>query len=297
MGYYSRFAQTRLCPPMKSYDLSNVSVLVVEKHSHMRTILRQVLRQFGIANVFDAATPPVGFQRYKDSYPDIVILDWAPDFDGLALVTKIRTGADGSFTFSSATANGLLEGGLRLNVDFLGSWRQFNEGRTNSNTVDSDDIRIVISGQRSTTTVSGCANAWVPVIMCTANTEKRHIVEARDAGATEYLLKPVSAKSIYDRIVSVVDDARPFVRTKAFTGPDRRRSAMPYGGAERRKENQAMAIPKPRTVEDGGEKQPEPKPGVKKPKKAKAGGKKKTAAKGEAAEPEKKPVADETAEA
>jgi len=236
MGYYSRFAQTRLYPPMKAYDLSNVSVLVVEKHAHMRTILRQVLRQFGIANVFDAATPPVGFQRYKDSYPDIVILDWAPDFDGLALVTKIRTGTD-------------------------------------------------------------AANPWVPVIMCTANTEKRHIVEARDAGATEYLLKPVSAKSIYDRIVSVVDDARPFVRTKAFTGPDRRRSAMPYGGAERRKENQAMAIPKPRTVEDGGEKQPEPKPGVKKPKKAKAGGKKKTAAKGEAAEPEKKPVADETAEA
>lgn len=221
---------------MQSYDLSNVSVMVVEKHAHMRTILRQVLRQFGIANVFDAATPPVGFQRYKDCYPDIIILDWGPDFDGLGLVTKIRAGTD-------------------------------------------------------------AANPWVPVIMCTANTEKHHIVEARDAGATEYLLKPVSAKSIYDRIVSVIEDARPFVRTKAFTGPDRRRSAMPFGGVERRKENQSMAIPKPRTAEGGGEKQPAPKPGVKKPGKAKADGKKKTAARGEAAKPEKKPAADETAEA
>ena len=86
---------------------------------------------------------------------------------GMGTDAKIRTGADGSFTFSSATANGLLEGGLRLNVDFLGSWRQFNEGRTNSNTVDSDDIRIVISGQRSTTTVSGCANGKVWMLSAT----------------------------------------------------------------------------------------------------------------------------------
>lgn len=203
---------------MKSYDLSNVSVLVVEKHSHMRTIMRQVLRQFGVANVFDAADPAVGFQRFKDAYPDIVVLDWGPDFDGLGLVTKIRTGAD-------------------------------------------------------------AANPWVPVIMCTANTEKRHIVEARDAGATEYLLKPVSAKSIYDRIVSVVDDARAFVRTAAFTGPDRRRSTMPFGGEERRNENLAMAIPKPRTPEDGKPQPPEPKAGGRTARKAKAGGKKKTAAK------------------
>jgi|GEM_PF-183521 len=224
---------------MKSYDLSNVSVLVVEKHSHMRTILRQVLRQFGIANVFDAADPTIGFQRYTDCFPDIVILDWGPDFDGLGLVTKIRTGADS-------------------------------------------------------------ANPWVPVIMCTANTEKRHIVEARDIGATEYLLKPVSAKAIYDRIVSVVDDARAFVRTKSFTGPDRRRSAMPFGGEERRKDNLAIAIPKPRTAEDAKEKPAEPTPGVKqakKPKRAKPVGNKVAMAKGKAGEPEAKPVADEPAEA
>lgn len=224
---------------MKSYDLSNVSVLVVEKHSHMRTILRQVLRQFGIANVFDAADPAVGFQRYKDCFPDIVILDWSPDFDGLGLVTKIRTGED-------------------------------------------------------------AANPWVPVIMCTANTEKRHIVEARDVGATEYLLKPVSAKSIYDRIVSVVDDARAFVRTKSFTGPDRRRSAVPFGGEERRKDNLAMAIPKPRTAEDAEEKPSDPKPGVKqakKPKTAKPVGKKVAVAKEKAGERETKPAADEPAEA
>ena len=219
---------------MKAYDLSNISVLVVEKHSHIRTILRQVLRQFGIANVFDAADPEIGFQRYKDCYPDIVILDWGPGFDGLGLVTRIRAGTD-------------------------------------------------------------AAKPWAPVIMCTANTEKRHIVEARDAGATEYLLKPVSAKSIYDRIVSVVDDARAFVRTAAFAGPDRRRSNMPFGGDERRKENLAMAIQVPRRAEDGKEKPPAKTPGVKKTGKSKAGGKKKAAANGGAAEPQMQPTGDNKA--
>jgi len=211
---------------MKSYDLSNVSVLVVEKHSHMRTLLRQVLRQFGIANVYDASDPAIGLQRYKDCYPDVVILDWGPDFDGLGLVKTIRTGAD-------------------------------------------------------------AGNPWVPVIMCTANTEKRHIVEARDVGATEYLLKPVSAKSIYDRIASVIDDARAFVRTKAFTGPDRRRNVGPFGGEERRKENLAIAIPKSKGPEDGEQKPPAPTTGEKKAKQAKAGGKKKTATGTDAAGPER----------
>jgi two-component system, chemotaxis family, chemotaxis protein CheY len=191
---------------MISYDLSNISVLIVEKHSHMRTILRQVLRQFGVPNVFDASEPAIGFQRYKDFYPDIVLLDWGPDFDGLALLSKIRAGSD-------------------------------------------------------------AGNPWVPVIMCTANTEKCHIVEARDVGATEYLLKPVSAKSIYDRIVSVIDDARLFVRTKSFTGPDRRRNDMPYGDEERRKENLAIEIPKPKTEEDTENKESKKKVGRRKKKK------------------------------
>jgi hypothetical protein len=59
---------------------------------------------------------------------------------------------------------------------------------------------------------------------------------ARDAGITEFLAKPISAKSLYDRILNVVLKPRPFVKTKTYFGPDRRRNVNPnYGGLERRR--------------------------------------------------------------
>ncbi|HWV54479.1 response regulator [Pseudorhodoplanes sp.] len=80
------------------------------------------------------------------------------------------------------------------------------------------------------------ANPFVPIIMLTGHSEKRRVVAARDAGVTEFLVKPLSARSLYERIVNVVVNPRPFVRTKTYFGPDRRRSLNPnYSGPERRR--------------------------------------------------------------
>ena len=68
------------------------------------------------------------------------------------------------------------------------------------------------------------ANPFVPIIMLTGHSEKRRVTAARDAGVTEFLVKPLSAKALYERILSVVLSPRPFVRTKTYFGPDRRRS-------------------------------------------------------------------------
>lgn len=77
---------------------------------------------------------------------------------------------------------------------------------------------------------------FVPIIMLSGHSEKRRIVEARDAGITEFLAKPVSAKSLYERILSVVLAPRPFIKTKDYFGPDRRRTVnAKYAGPERRK--------------------------------------------------------------
>lgn len=78
------------------------------------------------------------------------------------------------------------------------------------------------------------ANPFVPIIMLTADSEKRRVVTARDAGVTEFMVKPISAKLLHQRIMAVVLAPRPFVKTKTFFGPDRRRTANPYTGAERR---------------------------------------------------------------
>jgi hypothetical protein len=62
------------------------------------------------------------------------------------------------------------------------------------------------------------------------------VIEARDAGVTEFLAKPVAAKSLYERILSVVLAPRPFIKTRDYFGPDRRRTTnTKYIGPERRK--------------------------------------------------------------
>ncbi|MEX0590425.1 MAG: response regulator [Xanthobacteraceae bacterium] len=82
----------------------------------------------------------------------------------------------------------------------------------------------------------GNANPFVPVIMLSGHSEKRRVVEARDAGVTEFLAKPIAAKSLYERILSVVLNPRSFIQTKNYFGPDRRRNVNSnYAGPERRK--------------------------------------------------------------
>lgn len=78
-------------------------------------------------------------------------------------------------------------------------------------------------------------NRYIPIIMVTAYTELGQVVTARDAGITEFLAKPVSARSLFSRIKSVIENHRQYVRSQNFFGPDRRRrKAAPYSGTERR---------------------------------------------------------------
>ena len=84
------------------------------------------------------------------------------------------------------------------------------------------------------------ANPYVPIIMLTGHSEKKRVMAAREAGITEFMAKPISAKALYQRILNVVANPRPFVKTKTYFGPDRRRSvAANYGGPERRKGGKA----------------------------------------------------------
>ena len=78
-------------------------------------------------------------------------------------------------------------------------------------------------------------NPFVPVIMLTGHTHIDHVRMARDAGANEFLAKPVSVKAILSRLTAVIEHPRPFVRTKTYFGPCRRRRVIEdYHGPERR---------------------------------------------------------------
>jgi len=78
-------------------------------------------------------------------------------------------------------------------------------------------------------------NQMCPVIMITGHSTQKRVKEARDAGVTEFLAKPVTARGIIDRITRVVEFPRPFIRNEDYFGPDRRRRADPeYTGPRRR---------------------------------------------------------------
>ena len=88
-------------------------------------------------------------------------------------------------------------------------------------------------------------NPLVPIVMVTAHGEIERVIEARDAGMTEYLSKPVSAKLLYLRIVSVIENKRRFIRGGDFIGPDRRRRDNAFGGDDRRGDSKEPLGPSP----------------------------------------------------
>ena len=63
----------------------------------------------------------------------------------------------------------------------------------------------------------------IPIIMLTAHGERWRIVEAVKLGVNEFLCKPVSAKALLDRMVSILLKPRESVQVGDYYGPAPRR--------------------------------------------------------------------------
>lgn len=86
----------------------------------------------------------------------------------------------------------------------------------------------------------------LPIIMLSGHSEMSRVAAARDAGVSEFVVKPFSATSLFSRIEAVTERPRQFVKTDDFFGPDRRRRSVPHGHEERRKAGRDPAM-----TEDG----------------------------------------------
>jgi two-component system chemotaxis response regulator CheY len=76
---------------------------------------------------------------------------------------------------------------------------------------------------------------FTPVIMVTSETRREKVIMARNAGVSEYVAKPFTAKSLILRIKEVIDRPRPYVDVGGYFGPDRRRRTEVLGeGSDRR---------------------------------------------------------------
>ena len=146
----------------KKYDLTRVSVLVIDDNSHMLSINKTLLKGFGIRTIHMANNATDGFELFCKSPTDLILVDYAmPRVSGLDFIRRVR------------------------------------------------------DPKKS-------PKIYVPIIMITAYSEISRVEDARDAGITEFLCKPISAKALFRRIVEIVERPRPFVRSKEFFGPDRR---------------------------------------------------------------------------
>jgi DNA-binding response OmpR family regulator len=86
-------------------------------------------------------------------------------------------------------------------------------------------------------------NAFVPIIMTAGSSHINRVIKARDAGISEYLVKPFSAKALADRMSRVIEKPKIFVKCETYVGPNRRWQKIEYTGEERRKqETEVLSI-------------------------------------------------------
>jgi len=79
------------------------------------------------------------------------------------------------------------------------------------------------------------SNPYLPVVMITGHSERSRVIQARDAGVNEFIVKPLTARALLGRLDSVIMRPRPFIRCTAYFGPDRRRTSdQAYAGPFRR---------------------------------------------------------------
>jgi two-component system, chemotaxis family, chemotaxis protein CheY len=143
--------------------IQSLWVLVVDDNQYTRKMIRNLLVNCGVKDIYEAADGINALDAIRTVAPDVVILDWEmPLLSGAELVRIVRS--PGVFP-----------------------------------TPD------------------------VPIIMLSGHGERWRIVEAVRLGVNEFLIKPVSAKAIYDRLVAIMTQPRPIVQLGDYYGPEPRK--------------------------------------------------------------------------
>jgi len=84
-------------------------------------------------------------------------------------------------------------------------------------------------------------NPTIPVVMITGHSTLKRVNEARDAGVSEFLAKPLTARGVIDRLNQAIEHPRAFIRSRDYFGPDRRRRVdVAWPGPWRRSSDEAQ---------------------------------------------------------
>jgi two-component system chemotaxis response regulator CheY len=119
----------------------NMDVLIVDDFATMRRILKNILRQIGFTNIYEADHGKSALNMLKKQKFDLILCDWnMPEMSGLELLNEVRSDNE-------------LKG--------------------------------------------------IPFVMVTAEAQKNNIVEAVQAGVSNYVVKPFTAETISGKLKKV----------------------------------------------------------------------------------------------
>jgi two-component system, chemotaxis family, chemotaxis protein CheY len=124
--------------------IQQLTLLVVDDNPFMRTLVRDMLANIGVKNIYEAGDGVAALEMIRVINPDVVVLDLEmPLLNGAELLRIVRS--PGAFP-----------------------------------------------------------NPDVPIIVLTSHGERSRVLEAAKLGANELLCKPVSAKVLYERLLSIL---------------------------------------------------------------------------------------------
>jgi two-component system, chemotaxis family, chemotaxis protein CheY len=78
-------------------------------------------------------------------------------------------------------------------------------------------------------------NPLIPIFAVYNGPRRKDVERARDLGVTNVICRPVSPKTVSDKLLSALVKPRPFIAAPEFFGPDRRARSRVWRGQDRRK--------------------------------------------------------------
>jgi two-component system chemotaxis response regulator CheY len=93
-----------------------------------------------------------------------------------------------------------------------------------------DGMPFALSARRSTALL----NPMIPVFAVYSRARKRDVEKARDLGVHDVIARPISPKTIQEKLGAAIVAPRPFIAAPEFFGPDRRAKPRVYRGDDRR---------------------------------------------------------------
>ena len=129
-------------------------------------------------------------------------------------------------------------------IDYL---RTMGTGALGLDMVFSDLVMTPINGLlllRWLRAAKDSPNRMMPFMMVSGAADQNYVNSARDLGVTEFIAKPFSVTSVYERILEVIDYPRQFITTQNYFGPDRRRrkEPSPQSGDRREKDEKDVIV-------------------------------------------------------